>query len=391
MSDEQQWMPPAAPGAPAPSAYGPAAPEQAPSPTAPPVGSWTAPPKPGLIPLRPLTLGNILTGSFQVLRRNPRPTFGFALAVQLVITLVTLAVTGLVSFAAFSRLFTANASDADEIAAGSVVAILLSTLVPGVLSMVALALVQGILMLEIQRATLGEKSTLRQLWARAKGRLWALIGWMLLITLVALVAIALLAVFIVLLTLIGPVGVALAVVVGIFGGLGFVAAAVWLGTRVSLVPSVLMGERLSLRDAVVRSWRLIDGNFWRVFGIQLLVAVIVGIAVQVVSAPVQFLAPLVLILMDPNGTGGPVTVVVVAAIYVVSMLVVLVLSSVALVVQCAATGLIYIDLRMRKEGLDLDLARFVEESSAGRTPADPYLPKGGTAPGIPAQSVSPWA
>ncbi len=389
MSDEQQWMPPASPGVREPSAYGPTAPPQAPEQQAP--GSWTAPPKPGLIPLRPLTLGNILAGSFQVLRRNPRPTFGFALLVQLVITLLTLVVTGLVSFAAISRLVTASTSDFDEIMAGSIVVIVLSTLIPAVLSMVAVALVQGILMLEIQRATLGEKSTLRQLWSRARGRLGALIGWMMLLTLAILIGIGILVGFIVLLAMIGPVGIALAVVVGLFGGLAMLAAVVWIGTRVSLVPSVLMGERLSLRDSVRRSWSLIDGYFWRTFGIQLLVATIVGIAVQVVSAPIQFLAPMVVVLLDPNGTNGAVTVVAMIAIYLVSVLVILVLSSVALVVQCATTGLIYIDLRMRKEGLDLDLARFVEETSSGRDSADPYLPKSGVASAAAAQSDSPWA
>jgi hypothetical protein len=63
---------------------------------------------------------------------------------------------------------------------------------------------------------------------------------------------------------------------------------------------------------------------------------------------------------------------VVLAIYLVSLLVVLVMSSVVLVVQSAATGLIYVDLRMRKEGLDLDLARYVEEVAAGHDPPDPY-------------------
>src|SRR5690606_17141166 len=36
---------------------------------------WTPPVKPGLIPLHPLTVGNILGGTFSVMRRNPRATF----------------------------------------------------------------------------------------------------------------------------------------------------------------------------------------------------------------------------------------------------------------------------------------------------------------------------
>ena len=391
VSDEQEWKPPVftdgpapdgafiAPGMSAPAtppAYGPPAPPSQPSSgqTAhQPAGSWTAPPKPGLIPLRPLTLGNILGASFQILRRNPRPTFGFAFAVQSGIMLLTLAIVGLVSFAALSRVATASVDDSAEIGAGAVVTILLATLVPGILSLVVVALVQGILMLEIQRATLGEKLTLRQLWRRARGRLGVLIGWMLLLVAAMTVGVTVLVMLIVLLVALGAVGVALAVVVGIFGGGGLLVALVWLGTKLSLVPSVLLGERPTLRDAVRRSWTLVDGYFWRTFGIQLLVSTILSFAIQIISVPIQLIAPMTIFLLDPNGTGGPVTIVVLIAVYLLSILVILVASSITLVVQSAATGLIYIDLRMRKEGLDLDLARYVEEASAGHAATDPYL------------------
>jgi hypothetical protein len=373
VSDEQHWKPPVA--AQPPHAYGPPAanPYGTPQTSQPtPAGGWTAPPKPGLIPLRPLTLGTILSASFQVLRRNPRPTFGFAFGIQSVIMLLTLLITGAVTFAALSRLFTASTEDATEITAGAAVMIMLSTLIPGVLSVIALALVQGVLMLEIQRATLGEKLKLKQLWRRARGRIGALIGWVLLLTAALIVALAVLAVLIVLLTMLGTVGIALAVVVGIFGGLALVALGAWISTKLSLVPSVLMGERTSLRKSISRSWELTNGYFWRTFGIQLLVSAILSVAMQVITVPIQIVAPMAVFLIDPNGTGGPVAIVVVVAIYLVSMLIVLVMSSVVLVVQSAATGLIYIDLRMRKEGLDLELARYVEEASAGQSPPDPY-------------------
>jgi hypothetical protein len=382
VSDDLHWMPPAAnsgggtpdgafvpPGAPAPERhpYGPSV--QTPALA----GSWTPPPKPGLIPLRPLTLGVILTASFQVLRRNPRPTFGFALGIQSIIMLLTLVAVGVVTAAAVSRVSTSSLEDSAEIEAGALVMILLSALIPAAFSMVAVALVQGILMLEIQRATLGEKLTLRRLWGRARGRLGALIGWMLLLTAALAAGIAVLVLIIVVLATLGAVGVALAVVAGIFGGLGLLAAAAWLGTKLSLVPSVLMGERLTLRQSVSRSWSLVDGYFWRTFGIQLLVSAMLGLAMQLVSVPLQLIAPLTVFLIDPNGTGGPVTVVVSVAVLLLSIVILLVTSSIATVVQSATTGLIYIDLRMRKEGLDLELARFVEQSGVGQNPPDPYL------------------
>src|SRR4029453_4534562 len=54
------------------------------SPGGPPYGQpmYVAPPKPGVIPLRPLQFGEILDGSFQTIRRNAASMFGSALIVQ---------------------------------------------------------------------------------------------------------------------------------------------------------------------------------------------------------------------------------------------------------------------------------------------------------------------
>ena len=39
-------------------------------------GGWTPPPKPGLLPLRPMGFGTLLWAPFRTLRRNPAATFG---------------------------------------------------------------------------------------------------------------------------------------------------------------------------------------------------------------------------------------------------------------------------------------------------------------------------
>jgi len=59
-------------------------------PTAP--GGWTPPPKPGLLPLRPLGFGTLLWAPFRTLRRNPAATFGSGLVVQLASVVATAAV-----------------------------------------------------------------------------------------------------------------------------------------------------------------------------------------------------------------------------------------------------------------------------------------------------------
>jgi len=403
VTDSTSWQPPSDPGdtsgAPAPfappqSGVPSAAPGPFASPTTPagappatpfggPAGApptfpghapgWVPPPKPGLIPLRPLTLGAMLGASFQVLRRNPRPMFGFALLLTGVVYLSTLVIVGLVTVGAINRIDSATGTDADIVAAGSVATIILSALIPVVLSLVTSAILQGIVSLEVARGTVGEKLRLGGLWRAARGRIGALIGWTLLVT--AIVAVVLLVVILLLVALGafgGVAGTIAAVLLGILLFIGLIVASIWLSTKLSLVPSALMIERMPLRAAIARSWSLTNGFFWRTFGILILVAVIINTASSVITTPLQLIVGLGAGLLNPNGDVDAAA----AAGIVITLLVVLVtvvFGAIAAVVQSATAALIYIDLRMRKEGLDLELARFVEARQSGATDVpDPY-------------------
>jgi len=402
VTDSTSWQPPAGSGSrptAAPSPFAPTADATPPEPGAPgwsappPPGAsgWTPPPKPGLIPLRPLTLGTLLGAAFQVLRRNPRPTFGFALLVTGMVSVVAVAVVGLVTFFAVARTATATDADVSTLNAGSVAMIILSGLVPVALSIVASAILQGIISLEVARGTVGEKLKIPGLWRAARGRIGALIGWSLIIMAVVLVALALVGVLIGLIVAFGgTAGIVIGVLLGLLAGAITVVLAAWLSTRLCLVPSVLMLERLPLRDAIRRSWSLTVGYFWRTFGIQLLVIFIVQTVAGIVTAPLSVLFGLGAGLINPNGDQ---TGLIVAGIvlYALTIAVSVVIGAIASVVQAATPALIYIDLRMRKEGLDLELSRFVEARQAGDlTVADPYLPSAqGAAP--PAATNSPWS
>lgn len=389
MTDSTPWQPPAGvtpPAAPSPYAAQPTA-QQQPGWTPPvPSAGWTPPPKPGLIPLRPLTFGTILGASFQVLRRNPRPTFGFSLLVTGIIYVATFGIVGVVTFFAVSRIeFATGSDDAASIAAGSGAMIILSALLPIGLAIVGSAILQGIISLEIARATLGEKLRLPALWRAARGRVGALIGWSALIALAVTLAVALTAVIIgLLIALGGAVGVVIGVLLGILFALGFVVLAAWLGTKLALVPSVLMLERLPLRDAVARSWSLTRGYFWKTFGILILVSVIIQVATSIITTPLQLIASFGSVLINPNGdqSGFLVTAVVV---YLLTIVFTVLFGSIGAVAQAATPALVYIDIRMRKEGLDLELSRFVEARQAGdASVADPYLLKSsGVAPTAP--------
>jgi hypothetical protein len=372
--------PSAAPAYPPPAFAPPSAPTGAPfgAPAVPgaPAG-WTPPPKPGLVPLRPLTLGGILGASFQVLRRNPRPTFGFSLILNGIVGLLSLAVVGLVAFYAFNQAaFLSNAStvEQDQFLAGTVAQAMLAMAVPALLGVVTAAILQGIVSLEVARGTVGERLKLGGLWRQAKGRMGALIGWSFLLIGAIVVALVVIGLIVgVLVALGGAAGAAVGVILAVLAAAGLAVVGFWLGTRLSLVPSALMLERLSLRAAIARSWGLTVGFFWRVLGIQLLVAVILSIAAQVVTGPIGFIGMIVLGIVNPSGDENA-YIVATIVVYIATYLLTVVVQAITSIVQSATTALIYIDLRMRKEGLDLDLTRFVEARQAGDSSiSDPYL------------------
>lgn len=398
MTDNQQWQvpgttppPPAAPpvapvapGAPLP----PGAQQWAPVPGA---QGWTPPPKPGLIPLRPMTLGTVLGASFRVLRRNPAPVLGPAIVASIVYVLLISLVTAGIGIWVAGRVATADFDDQLSIIAGGYAIGGIALLLPVLLMVIATAVLQGVVVTEVARGTLGEKLRLRGLWRMVRGRLGALVGWALLLSAAVGVVVLLFAVVIFGIGSLGDVGVGIAIFLGIIGTLALVALFYWVSTKLAFVPSAIVLERLPVRTAIVRSWTLTRGYFWRTFGITLLVATMLGIASQLVSIPAQFLLPMVVGLFAPNGGDQTGTYIAISAVAIVTAVLLAIVTGISLVVQGATASLLYLDLRMRKEGLDLELSRFVEARQAGRTDLpDPYVvvPRG--AP-VPSNVVSPSA
>jgi membrane-anchored glycerophosphoryl diester phosphodiesterase (GDPDase) len=338
-----------------------------------------------------MTLGTILGASFQVMRRNPRTTLLPALVIALFIALVAAGGIALV-FGAFSRVFTTTSTaDAGAFAAGSFLLALLVGVAASALVLAATAMLQALIIVEISRGTLGERLTFGQAWARARSRLGAIVGYGALLIVAIVVAITLVFVLLGLVTAglatsgdptnPATIGATVAVVIGgellVFAGGGVLWA--WLGTKLAFVPSAIVLERLSIRTAIARSWTLTRGFFWRTFGILILVYGMVYIATNLIAAPVQVLVGLGGGLLDPTGASAadpqaffaPLAITLVILYAVTSFV-----SSIGMVVESATTALLYLDLRMRKEGLDLELSRFVEARQTGADVPDPYLPRG---------------
>ena len=131
----------------------------------------------------------------------------------------------------------------------------------------------------------------------------------------------------------------------IVGGLAFAVAAVWVNTRTLLVTPALMLEGKPFWRTIGRAWRLTRGSFWRLFGIALLVSVLVSVLTQIIAVPFTLIAEAV--------TGGVTSF---WAVVIVSVGKVITLTA-ATTYQAAVIALLYIDVRMRREALDVELTR----------------------------------
>ncbi|WP_417508335.1 glycerophosphoryl diester phosphodiesterase membrane domain-containing protein [Microbacterium sp.] len=343
--------------------------------------NWTPAVKQGLVPLHPLQFGALLGKPFAALRHNPKVLFGFAIVIQLVIAVVTLVVVGGVAVATFFRLESLSPSNPDffPVMWGTIAINAITVLAMGFVSLAFTAVMQGVVAADIGYAALGEKAKLRRLWQLMRPAFWRLVGWSVLQMLAATVLIIVVGGIIALGVMAGVggsgEGVAVTVVIGILVVLAAIPLWVWLSTKLLLVPSVLVLEHASLREALVRSWRLTRGRFWNTFAVILLISVIMNAAVTVVSVPLSLLSSLFIPVVSPTGMNDTSAIVMMLIGTVAPQLLVYVLQAVAVVVQCAAAAFIYLDCRMRYEGLDHSLISYLERRDLGTPPeelGDPF-------------------
>ena len=334
--------------------------------------AWTPASRPGIIPLRPLTFGTILGRSFAALRQNPRVLLGFALCVQTAAYLLVLLGVGVVAAASFTRLDTlqAGTEEFEAVMAGSIAVTAITGIVLGLAAGALGVIVQGVVVSEVAHAAVAEKLTLRALWQRVKPVAWRLIGYSFLLTLAAVLLIAIVAAVII---AIGVAALPIAVAVTILAVLAAIPLTLWITTKLLLVPAAIILEHATIRGAIARSWTLIRGRFWPALGIIVLISLTFGAIAQVISIPFSVLSSGLTTIITPTGDPEPGVIIGLVVSVLLTQVVTLLIQSVAIVVQATATSIIYIDCRMRREGLDIDLLTYIERRDAGATGlADPY-------------------
>ena len=320
-------------------------------------GGWYAAPAPGGVPLRPLSLGDILNGAVTLARRSPAATFGLAAIVMTVYSVISAIVGRLdqTTLSGFEHTLTTdqNAGQLSQPQVDHLVGQIFAALIPLigvaiVLSLVFSAALSGWLSAVIGRGVLGRKVTLSEAWHH--GRIGAVVGTTGLLLLLGICVPLPVAVGVVVLALVHVAPAAIAL--GIIGGIASIVFEIMLMVRLSLALPAAVLERLSPRAAIGRSWRLSHGSFWRLFGILLLTTIIVAIAADVLAIPFSLLAVAV-------GGGSFSTFTVAASSSATAVIITTIGSIVAATitrpVSAGVTVLLYTDLRMRREGLDLRL------------------------------------
>jgi hypothetical protein len=317
-------------------------------------GGWNAAPSPGGVPLRPLGLGDILNGAVTLARRNPAATFGLAAIVMTVYGVISTAVAGIyrTRLATDETALRSGQSLTSQQAAhlfGSFFAALVPIVgVTVVLSLVLNAALTGMLSAVIGRGVLGRTTGLRQAWQA--GRVGAVLGATVLLFLLGVAVIVPLAAAVVVLALLHLTPVA--VLIGVLGGIGAVVFEILLVIRLSLTLPALVLERISPVDAIRRSWQLSHGSFWRLFGILALTGIIVAVAADVLAIPFTIVGAVI-----GGGSSGLLGIATTtsAAALIIGAIGSILAATVTRPISAGVNVLLYVDLRMRREGLDLTL------------------------------------
>jgi hypothetical protein len=298
--------------------------------------------KPGIIPLRPLTLSEIFNGAVGYIRANPRATLGLTALVVVLMQLISLVAT-FGPLAAYGRITVARSN---ELSGGMVGAWMASMAASLLVTWLGGMLLSGMLTVIVGRAVFGSTITIGETWAKIRGRLLPLLGLALLEAAVVAALSGLVVVIIALLAAVG--GAAPAVLLGLPLVIVVIALVVYLYTVVLFAPVVIVLERLPVMDAITRSFALVRNGFWRVLGIRALTFVVAAFIGNAVSIPFSIVGQIMLAGGTPS-TGA----------LLLSTAIASVGSAIGQIITAPFTAgvivLLYTDRRMRAEAFDLVL------------------------------------
>lgn len=324
--------------------------------------------KPGIIPLRPLSIGDIYQGAFAAIKTNARTMFGFTAALLGVVLVISIGI----NYAIINLVLPNYLSPSSPYAAvftslsGS-----FSQLGGSLLQVLATVLLSGLIVVAVSRSVLGRVASSKEVWERTKSKFLPLIGLNIITSIISgLMMIIGIVVFFVLLAsaastaktdreFLQDLGVSLVGLLILMVISALVSS--YLSIKFSVASPVMVLENLGVFAAIGRSWSLTRGNFWRLFGINILTAIITSMVAGIFVGIADALGAIFIVV----GSSSPEDVI---ASLNTTYILVMVMSTIAqlliLPFTSSVNALLYIDLRMRKEGLDVELRNAVAEQQA---------------------------
>jgi len=287
--------------------------------------------------LRPLGVGDIVDRVFALYRGRPGLFLGLA-AIPYLVFFLLIGILG----AAFAATFVALGAFAELATATPTTATLTPALVNALIAAMAfaiIAIVIAIVVFSVQSAALIEATAARHLGRDTKLGAAFRGGLRVAPRVIGagfLAFFALLILWVVLAIVMALSNSAWVVFIGVLGGLIFT---VYAGVAWIVAPAVATLEPVGPLHALRRSWYLSSGNRWRIIGLQLLLLILNVVLSALFS--LVFLTELI----------GDVTI-----RFVLQQGVTLAANIAWGPIQWATVTLLYFDLRVRKEALDLQLA-----------------------------------
>ncbi|MGW5865569.1 DUF7847 domain-containing protein [Streptomyces sp. NPDC055239] len=375
MSDTSGWGPQAPYGGPQ-GPQGPYGPYGGPPPGWGRHGGWAPPPppppKPGVIPLAPLGVDHILGGTFATMRRYAKPLFGTAAAAYGLLAAVMIAA-GVLAYVSvrehFQALSETDATFSWDHGRPLLIAFGAVWLVGMLATLAVNSFVQASCAATLHEAVLGRPAAFSAVWRRAWSRTPSVMGVTLLLAFILMLPMA--ACVLLFVSFFVSVLTSSAAPFGLIFLLLLVVTplAAWLYVLFAFAPAAAALESAGPLEALRRSARLVRGAWWRTFGISLLAGIIVVVVSLAVRLPLQFATPAPP-RVDPDTSASTVMFDQLRSqfgLYALFSLVgTFVTQLVASVFLPLVTALLYIDQRIRKEGLAQTLT---EASSVEQQPA----------------------
>jgi MFS family permease len=283
-----------------------------------------------------------------------RTVLGISLTVALLAQTASVLMQGLVLNDAVTQVSVNDPSTTPEDVFRSMGEAFLGSVLVGLISAVGTIIATALLTTVTSRAVLGKPVSTGEAWRDARPQVPKLFGLLILLGLIGAGVVVCGALPGVIVLLAGSrVGGTALLVLGIIAAVIVIA---WLTVRFSLASPALMLERQSIVKSLSRSAKLVRGSWWRVLGIQLLAGLIAGIVSSLVAIPFLFIAAaaggggMTGLFGTTGGHVGWVFLIVTGIGSVIG-------ATITLPINAGVTVLLYVDQRIRREALDLELAR----------------------------------